>query len=296
MQLIYSDESGINYQIKDGFFIDGPLIMYGGICIDDSKYFHLERMFISIIGDFFSIEDWRKENEIHASNIWNRKESFQNYNEIEIRNFFDEVLQLVTKLNLKTIIGIYPKTLSADKGTMDKENAFAIYSFFHLAEKHLSKYNDTGIIIADSKDSSNSNEENLFTRMFYDRTQWRTNPKSKNLETVKSKYKYESLSCFLLDNIHYVDSKKSLFNQIIDIILYINMRVFTFEKLRISQSSPALKEKVPVTFSNYKYYAKENLSIAEYFNEDVAYLDLSIDDTNDDRIYFDDLLRDIFQH
>ncbi|MEO6306009.1 MAG: hypothetical protein ABIP51_22875 [Bacteroidia bacterium] len=69
MQLIYTDESGINYKNKDGLFNDGPYIFYGGICIDEKKYFHLERMFVDLIRDFFSIEIWQTE-EIHASDMW----------------------------------------------------------------------------------------------------------------------------------------------------------------------------------------------------------------------------------
>ena len=53
MQLIYTDESGINYSNTDGLFKDGPYIIYGGICVDEKKYFHLERLFIDLIKSLF---------------------------------------------------------------------------------------------------------------------------------------------------------------------------------------------------------------------------------------------------
>jgi len=72
MILVYTDESGINYELHNKFFRDGPFIIRGGMCIDDTKYFHLERMFIQLIEDYFGIDNWQKQ-EIHATNIWNRE-------------------------------------------------------------------------------------------------------------------------------------------------------------------------------------------------------------------------------
>lgn len=276
MQLIYTDESGINYDLNNKFFKDGPFILFGGICVDDRKYFHLERLFLDIILEYFSIQDWQKD-EIHATNIWNLEGIFSKWKKDDVINFFEEVLQLITKLNIKTIIGISHKTINATGDIKTKEFTYAIYSFFHLVEKHLSECNDTGIIIADSNNFKTDIGDNLFTKMFYDRTQWRTNPNSLKLEIIKSKFKYESRSCFILDNIHYVDSKLSLFNQISDIIIYINMRVFTYEYLKHKKILNPDKTKVPISVTTYKYFCSKLLNIANYFKEinDVTFFDLN---------------------
>lgn len=78
MHLLYTDESGISDKLNDNLFIDGPYVLLGAICVDDRKYFHLERMFIDLISFYFKIEDWVTQ-EIHASEIWNKKEYFVNF-------------------------------------------------------------------------------------------------------------------------------------------------------------------------------------------------------------------------
>ncbi len=275
MQLIYTDESGINYQLNNNFFNDGPFILYGSICVEDNKYFHLERLFLEIISEYFSIEDWQKD-EIHATDIWNLKGIFSKWERSTAISFFEEVIQLITKLNIKNIIGISLKTINATEDIKNNEIEYAIYSFFHLVEKHLSECNDTGILIADFNYYKTDQGDNLFSKMFYDRTKWRTNPKSNKTDTIKSKFKYESRSCFMLDNIHYVDSKFSLFNQISDIINYINMRVFTYEYLKYSKKLNADITKVPITTETYRYYASTVLEIAKYdkISNDVSFFDV----------------------
>lgn len=54
MRLIYVDESGINHKRDDkDSFLDGPFIVWGGLAVADSKYFHLERMFIELVNKYF---------------------------------------------------------------------------------------------------------------------------------------------------------------------------------------------------------------------------------------------------
>ncbi len=148
MILIYTDESGINYEIENNFFKDGPFIIWGGMCIDETKYFHLERMFIQLIDDFFKIEDWLKQ-EIHATDIWNRKNFFSSFSESKIKAFFEEILQLLCKLNTACIFGICLKSLDADTDKKKHEMTKAIYSFLHNLEYFLSREKETGLIIAD---------------------------------------------------------------------------------------------------------------------------------------------------
>ena len=276
MQLIYTDESGINYKHHDeGLFNDGPFILYGAICVDDRKYFHLERLFLEIINDYFNIDDWI-EHEVHGSDLWNLKGIFQNESKEKIRGFFDEVLQLITKLNISTLICLGIKTKNSDKALQKIEFSYVIYSFLHLIEMHLAECNDTGIIISD-KQSITSNDGNvLLSDILYSKSLWRTNPKATTKPNViQSKYKYESRACFILDNIHYIDSKHSLFNQIIDIILYSMMRVFTYKYIKITDTKNAEINKVPVTAMTFCHFFKNatKLSYYDIQEKDICFYD-----------------------
>lgn len=296
MKLIYTDETGINYQSDSGYFKDGPFIIYCGVCIDDMKYFHLERLFLEIISEYFSIKDWR-ENEIHASDIWNGDGFFSNLDKNKAKIFFEEVIQLITKLNIEILVGISFKTFDAVNEKKQKEMAYSIYSFFHLVENHLAKNNDTGIIIADVNSCKTSEGENMFKRLFLDRIQWRSNPKTSISQIIKSKFKYESLSCFMIDNIHYVDSKSSLFIQIADIVNYIIMRVFTYEYLINKKDSSASLEKVPIPISSFKYFAGNivNLAFFDTSSNDVSFLKLRYDHLFPDSSYLPgDLIKVFF--
>jgi hypothetical protein len=108
----------------------------------------------------------------------------------------------------------------------------------------------------------------MFDRLLFERMQWRMNPKIKPQFTIKPKFKFETRSCCLLDQIHYVKSNSSLFIQVLDILNYIIMRVFTYEYLRLIPSSlkPEL-DKVPVTIEDLHFLIQENSQILNYDDE-----------------------------
>ena len=104
---------------------------------------------------------------------------------------------------------------------------------------------------------------------------WRINPTADIKPSFSSKYKFESRSCFLLDNIHYVHSKHSIFLQIFDVVIYSIMRVFTYLYLSVN---PGIIEadikKVPITVDTFKFFVEENTSFS-YFSttsEDVTFV------------------------
>lgn len=285
MQLIYTDESGVNYSHDNSLFKDGPYLFYGGICVSDQKYFHLERMFMAIIKDFFSIEDWRAE-EIHASNLWNLKGRFAQYDQNKIREFFDELLQLVIKLDIHTVIGCQLKTVNATEKQKENEEARAVYAFLHGLEFFLSKKSETGLIIADQK-SDFGNETSIFSKIFTERSTWRTGINRSADGILKSKYIYESKLCFLIDNIHFVNSKDSLFNQIIDIVLYIIMRVWTYQRLRITNREIADIKKVPIERQTFRFFEDHSFSVGRYEKDDVIYDNMS------NLMFFDNTIEEI---
>jgi hypothetical protein len=273
MILIYTDESGINYEIQNNFFKDGPFIIYGGMCVDDKKYFHLERMFIQLIDNYFKIDDWLKQ-EIHASDIWNRRNFFSKFSESGIREFFEELLQLINKLHTFCLFGIRLKSRDADKERKRLEIAKAVYAFLHNLEYFLAREKETGLIIADIIDYKGEVEERTRQRtvldeLLYERMMWRINPKAHIEPLIVSKYKFESQSCFLLDDIHYVHSKHSIFLQIFDVVIYTIMRVFTYLYLFVNPGIiDADIKKVPITINTFQFFVRMNVSFGS-FNDTV---------------------------
>lgn len=265
MHLIYVDESGINYQIRNGSFVDGPFVIYGGMIIDDAKFFHLERIFADLIGEIFDIADWR-ENEIHASDIWNKSGFYNGLSDEKARSFFEEVLQLIAKLHIKIDISLHMKTIGADKHTQHLEIMKCLYSFLHVVEADLSRFNSTGIIISDVTSINSKEQLPLLSQLLNERTSWRFGIKSK--QSIESKFKYESRSCFILDNIHYVDSKTSIFNQVIDVVVYVVKRVLNYCYLRILNPDQAKLDKVPVSIRTFDFLTTECLSIGTYLDQE----------------------------
>jgi len=113
---------------------------------------------------------------------------------------------------------------------------------------------------------SSDTEVPLLSRLFRERIEWRFGCESR--KSVESRYQYESKSCFLLDNIHYVDSKRSLFNQVTDILLFVIMKTFYYEYLRKHKASVADIERVPVDVDNFNYFICKNSFFSHYDEND----------------------------
>ena len=236
-------------------------------------------MFIQLIDDFFKIDDWM-EQEIHATDIWNRKHFFSRFSESQIKDFFEELLQLLCKLHTPCIFGMSLKSLEADKDKKRDETAKAIYSFLHNLEYFLSREKETGLIISDIIDSTNNQEKNplqrqMLDKLLYERMMWRINPKANIEPLIASRYKFESRSCFLLDNIHYVHSKHSIFIQILDVVIYTFMRVFTYLYLDVKPGIIVADiKKVPITINTFAWFARDNITLSYFYTDkkDVSFM------------------------
>lgn len=264
MILIYSDESGINYSLVDNFFEDGPFIIRSGLCIYDNKYFHLERMFIDLIDHYFKIDDWLKQ-EIHAADIWNLQDYFKDFTKERVKDFFEELLQLIIKLDIHCVFGVRNKTLNASNDIKKLEVSKANFAFLHGSEYYLAQSNETGIIIADVM----GGEQGIFDKLLFDRINWRINPKAKIEYTIEPKYKFESKSCCLLDQIHYVNSNSSIFIQVVDVINYVMMRVFAYDfLLNFPSTRKADLEKVPISKDTFHFFIQQVARICNYNDQD----------------------------
>ena len=272
MLLTYIDESGINYKKdENNFYKDGPYLIWCGILVPENKYFHLERLFCDLLKEV-GIRNWSII-EAHATNIWSRKEEFAKLSENKVKNYFEELFQLLSKLNIHTVIAIQKKFAQERHTSMQKkERENCKYSLLHGLEHKLSGLNETGIIISDHTDE-------VLDTLLFERTKWRYNPGARKTRKIKSKFRYESQSCFLLDRVHSVDSKGSLFLQIADHVAFVIQRVFTYLHLRDYPipALPAKKEKVPISSPTFNMFCNNALLTSFDENEnDVNFIPLDV--------------------
>ena len=99
MNLIYLDESGTNYKIKDALYVDGPFLIMGAMFVNEDVYWSMERLFSKLIDKYFNIDDWFN-SEIHATDIWHGNSLSRKLSIAERRGFFDEFLQVCGKFAL----------------------------------------------------------------------------------------------------------------------------------------------------------------------------------------------------
>jgi len=206
--LIYLDESGTNYQIRDGLYVDGPFIIMGAMFIHEDVYWSMERLFTEIIDKYFSIDDWLN-NEVHATDIWFGNALSSRLNIDKRREFFDEFLQLCGKFGLPYVFSFNLKHLDQEIEKRNLDMMKAAYCLLVGIEHKLANIHQTGVLVCDSS----SNAENLkikdiinldikkhhFTpaqallRQFHEMTSWRST-KSKPSFTIPPKYQMEAMS------------------------------------------------------------------------------------------------------
>lgn len=267
MILTYIDESGINYLKENSFFKDGPYLLWSGILVPENKYFHTERMFYDLVSQFLGVKDWRKI-ELHAYNIWNQDGYFKNISKEKIKDYFEELFQLLSKLSLKVVFGVYQKNprIWGEK-SKEVENTKAMCSFLQCLEHVIGRMGETSILISDSPGRSllKRTRYNDIKSLLYEKTKWRFNPGDKKAGGFKTKYNFESKYCFLLDQLHYVDSKESFFVQLSDHIGYVLNRVLTYSYLCCfpDEKLKADIDKVPITAGTFNFFSR-NITVSHY--------------------------------
>lgn len=267
MLLIYIDESGINQSLSNNnFYNDGPFIIWSGVFIPEKKYFHLERLFYDLAKNILGVNDWQSK-ELHATDIWQRKGDFQNTSEAKVKKYFEEVFQLLSKMDLRMCFTLQQKNpklrSSRSKG---EEMRRSIYAFLHGLEYQLSAVDETGVLIADGE-VINSEEYTEMGKLLLDRTKWR-NLGRKRLRVIP-KYRYETQSCFILDQVNYTDSKKSLFIQLEDHICFVLNRVFTYLYLQQipKKGIQADINKVPLSPDTFRFYLGQTTPLLVHWDE-----------------------------
>lgn len=268
MLLAYIDESGTSYKIDaSNFFIDGSHAIWGALLVPDNKYFHIERMFYDLFRDILDVSDWRKK-ELHACDIWNRSGEFTGISKQRATKYFEELIQLITKLKLNVVIGVQQKSSRKKKSSGQlTELRNGMEAFLSALEHKLSELEETAVLIADeTSERKDKTQYELLQRLMYKRTAWRYNPGANVGQRGKLRFKYETRSCFLLDQIYYTSSQHSIFIQLSDHINFIIRRVLTYEYLkhfRKGKQPEAVLDKVPVSKESFDFYSK-HISTAWY--------------------------------
>jgi len=209
----------------------------------------------------------------------------------------------MTKFYVITNIGITHKDANIFNNDVER-CAASIHGFFSVLDSFLSKEGRRGLIIADeleelilkeqinkdyfgylSEDNNlvgkkgGSNLSVILRRIFYERINRFTEVSIPPI--LKLKYKYESKMYFILDNIHYVDSKISIYTQLTDISLFIINILFEvyyakYSKTNVEPIKINLIDAIESTFSNYFYCCVRMAYITEKDKfYDVIYTDIS---------------------
>ena len=281
MLLVYIDESGVNQGLsRNDFYNDGPYIIWSGIFIPQEKYFHLERLFYDLAKNILGINDWQKK-ELHATDIWHRTGDFRNISEAKVKKYFEEVFQLLSKMGLRMCFALQQKNSRlTSRNSKGKEMTRSIYAFLHGLEYQLSSLNETGVLIADQSVRNNS-EYTEMEKLLLDRTKWRN--LGKNRMKILPKYRYETQSCFILDQVNYTDSKKSLFIQLDDHICFVLNRVFTYLYLKQfpKPGRPAADiNKIPLSPNTFLFYFNQSRPLLVFWDESIKDVSMThVDDS-----------------
>jgi len=263
MILIYHDESGINYRIKDRFYGDGPFLIMGAMFISEDVYWNMERLFTQLIDKYFGIDDWLK-TEVHATDIWHGDTIFGQKSICERKAFFDEFLQLCGKFHLPYLFSFVLK----QQGQTDKEKNSDILRVAQCLlvniEHRLADIHQTGVLVCDSSSNSErlrlidiinidiSNQElspsKALLKIFYEMTSWRSLTKHPSF-AIQPKYVSEYLSAYLIDRVHFLNSSDSLFLQMCDIMTFIVQRLLTHDYLLVADRKRIVEDKVPISLS-----------------------------------------------
>jgi len=266
MILIYLDESGTNYTIKDGLHVDGPYLIMGAMCIYEDVYWNMERLFIELIEKYFDIDNWLN-NEIHATDIWAGKSLSSGMTLDQRREFFDEFLQLCGKFGLPYLFSFNLKCIDGDIEKINRDMVIAAHCLLINIEHKLAEFHQTGVLICDTS----TNAENLKIKdivnldikqkcltpaqallmQFYAMTSWRSKISKPTPIIIPPKYEFEANSAYLIDRIHFLHSDDSLFLQMCDIMTFIIQRTLVHDYLLVADKNRINPDKVPITVSGW---------------------------------------------
>ena len=267
MLLGYIDESGTSYEKKKKkWFVDGPYGIWSCVLISEQKYFHFERTFQDIARRFLPAT--LRKPELHACEIWNARHD-NTVTDTKVRKYFEELMQFATKMHPTVLFGIQQKNIqlrasNSQKNQLEK----AQYSLLSLLENVLAEMDQTAVLVADEEAGTET-----LRKLVSQRTKWRFNPPSATELGGRPKFLFEARSNFIVDQLHYVDSKESLLMQFSDHICFVLRKAL--EQLYLLNFNPIPndpndrpnpdKSHVPVTDGTFNYFVEAcNVRFAYY--------------------------------
>lgn len=261
MNLIYLDESGTNYKIQNGLYVDGPFLIMGAMLVNEDVYWGMERLFTKLIERYFSIEDWL-DSEVHATDIWHGNSLSSSLTICQRRHFFDEFLQLCGKFALPYVFSFHLKDHNHSMPERNHEMIRTAYCLLTGIESRLARIHQTGILVCDSYSAADQlsirsirkldvarqplSPPQALLRQFYEMTSWRSTEAIPSF-TQQPKYVMEALSAYLIDRVHFLPSYDSLFLQMCDIITFVVQRCLVHDYLLVVDEARIHADKVPVT-------------------------------------------------
>ncbi len=293
MILIYLDESGTNYKTKNGFYQDGPFLIFGSMLVYEDVYWNMERLFVGLIEKYFEIDDWLN-NEIHATDIWAGTGFTSHLSLNDRRKFFDEFLQLCGKFDLPYVYSFSPKCINQNIKERNLDIMRTALCLFTTLEHALAKIHQTGVLICDAttkseqlkiKDIINIDINNNYLsssqallKQFHEMTSWRTIYNQPDSFTIPPKYPTETKSVYLIDRVHFQPSDDILFLQMCDIMTFLVQRTLVYDYLMYVESERAKPTKIPCSFYGWSMM-REKMHPACYDDEeqDVFIFDNSSD-------------------
>lgn len=179
----------------------------------------------------------------------------KNKNKNDVIKFIAELFQLIGKINIPFMFNLINKKDSFHKnhylGSEEiSHNAYAFKGFLNLLDRFLTENKEMGLLVAD--DFSNQIpkkirnlstidlicdetiqknphiKEIVYKRIIAESLVWKNEYLKKSISSntlAPLKYKFESNSFNIIDNISFVSSKDSIINQIADILLYVIRKI-----------------------------------------------------------------------
>lgn len=265
MNLIYLDESGINYKVENGLHLDGPFLIFGAMFINEDVYWSMERLFCDLIERYFAIDDWLQ-SEVHATDIWSGTSLSAGMTIEKRREFFDEFLQLCGKFELPYIYSFTPKVVNQSTEEKNLDMMIGAHCLLLAIEHKLAELHQTGVLVCDSSANTDSlkikdtialdtkkinlSPAQALLLQFYQLTSWRLTKRETEYK-IRPKYRMEAMSVYLIDRVHFLCSDDSLFLQICDIMTFIVQRALVHDYLLYVDPAKVDKNKVPFTSDGF---------------------------------------------
>lgn len=230
----------------------------------------------------------------------------ENKTKKDVTRFIAELFQLISKANIPFFFSIIDKRDEYHKhhylGNEEiSHNAYAFKGFINIVDRFLTEKQEMGLLVAD--DFSNQIPKKLkqlsSIELISDKT-IKENPNVKEIvykrvlaeslvwknrflkdaipqnSIAPLKYKFESNSFNLIDNINFVSSKESILNQISDVLLYVVRKIkeYNLNKEAYPEVKFFCEDKDLLASINFSY-TQENIKEASISSDDSG-LDITI--------------------